>query len=161
ASIPRTCPPTPKSRSSSASRRAAAPGCPPASGCPEPSRASSRCAGSSRADPFGEPHRAFALPGNPTMLRKSSAATNHGSGLAGRGGRHAMAAVELAIVLLFILGPLTIGMFELARGMMVKQVLCAAARKGCRTGVLHQYGNTDIINDATNVMQDNGFDVTL
>jgi hypothetical protein len=67
----------------------------------------------------------------------------------------------MAIVLLFILGPLTIGMFELARGMMVKQVLCAAARKGCRTGILHQYGNTDIINDVTNVMQDNGFDTTL
>jgi Flp pilus assembly protein TadG len=72
-----------------------------------------------------------------------------------------MAAVEMALVLLFVLGPLTVGMFELSRGMMVKQILCAAARKGCRTGILHQYGNTDIINDATNVMQDNGFDTTL
>ncbi len=34
-------------------------------------------------------------------------------------------------------------------------------RKGCRTGILHQYGNSDIINDATNVMQDNGFGSTL
>ena len=37
----------------------------------------------------------------------------------------------------------------------------AAARKGCRTGIIYQYGNTDITNDVINVMRDNGFDVTL
>jgi TadE-like protein len=94
------------------------------------------------------------------MLRRSSAATKDVSGLAGRGGRHATAAVEMAVVLVFILAPLTVGMFELARGMMVKQTLCAAARKGCRTGILHLYGNPDIINDATGVMRDAGFDAT-
>ena len=94
------------------------------------------------------------------MLRRSSAATKDTSGLAGRGRRHAIAAVEMAVVLLFILGPLTVGMFELARGMMVKQVLCAAARKGCRTGTLHLYGNPDIVNDATDVLRDAGFDAT-
>jgi hypothetical protein len=45
--------------------------------------------------------------------------------------------------------------------MMVKQVLCAAARKGARTGILHLYGNTDIINDVTNIMNDNGFSPPL
>jgi hypothetical protein len=54
-----------------------------------------------------------------------------------------------------------LGMFEIGRGLMVKQILGAAARKGCRTGILHQYGNSDISNDVTNIMRDNGFDVTL
>jgi hypothetical protein len=74
--------------------------------------------------------------------------------------RSAVAAVELAFILP-ILGLLALGMFELSRGVMVRQILTGAARKGCRTGIIHQYGNSDIINDAVNVMQDNGFDTTL
>src|SRR5205085_2134734 len=70
-----------------------------------------------------------------------------------------LAIVELALLLPF-LAALVLGMFELTRGLLVRQQLCAAARKGCRTGIIHQYGNTDIINDVTNVMQDNGFDAT-
>lgn len=70
--------------------------------------------------------------------------------------RKAVAAVEMAFVVP-ILGIITLGMFELGRGVMVKQILDDAARKGCRTGIIHQYGNNDIINDVTNVMQDNGF----
>jgi len=73
--------------------------------------------------------------------------------------RSAVVAVEFALVLL-ILSAIMLGMFELSRGMMVKQTLADAARKGCRTGILHTKGNADIINDTTNVMQDNGFDVT-
>ena len=74
--------------------------------------------------------------------------------------RSAIAVVELALIAP-ILVLIALGMFELSRGVMVKQILTGAARKGCRTGIIHQYGNSDIINDATNVMRDNGFDSTL
>jgi hypothetical protein len=70
--------------------------------------------------------------------------------------RTAVAAVEMAFVVP-VLCTIALGMFELGRGVMVKQILDDAARKGCRTGIIHQYGNSDIINDVTNVMQDNGF----
>jgi Flp pilus assembly protein TadG len=75
---------------------------------------------------------------------------------AGRRDRSAAATVEMAI-LLPVLATIMLGMFELSRGMMVKQILTDAARKGCRTGIIHQYGNSDIINDVTGVMLDNGF----
>jgi Flp pilus assembly protein TadG len=77
-----------------------------------------------------------------------------------RGRRSGVAAVEMAFVVP-ILGLIMLGMFELSRGMMVKQILTGAARKGCRTGILQLYGNSDIISDATNVMADNGFNSTL
>lgn len=70
--------------------------------------------------------------------------------------RSAVAAVELAFIAP-LLALIMVGMFELSRGVMVKQILTGAARKGCRTGILHQYGNSDIINDATDCMRDNGF----
>jgi Flp pilus assembly protein TadG len=69
------------------------------------------------------------------------------------------AAVELAVLAPFLIA-IMLGMFEISRGLMVKQALGSAARKGCRTGILHQYGNSDIIADATNIMRDNGFDQT-
>jgi len=74
--------------------------------------------------------------------------------------RCGIAAVEMAFIVP-ILALIALGMFELSRGVMVKQILTGAARKGCRTGIIHQYGNSDIINDATNVMRDNSFNVTL
>jgi Flp pilus assembly protein TadG len=74
--------------------------------------------------------------------------------------RLAVAAVEMAFIAP-VLVLIALGMFELSRGVMVKQILTGAARKGCRTGIVHQYGNSDILNDATNVMSDNGFDTTL
>ena len=74
--------------------------------------------------------------------------------------RSGAAVVEMAFLApIFFL--IALGMFELSRGMMVKQILTGAARKGCRTGIIHQYGNSDILSDVTNVMQDNGFDSTL
>ncbi len=73
--------------------------------------------------------------------------------------RSAIAAVEMAFIAP-ILALIALGMFELSRGVMVRQILTGAARKGCRTGIIHQYGNSNIISDATNVMQDNGFDTT-
>src|SRR5438270_378337 len=77
----------------------------------------------------------------------------------GRTRRRGGAAVELAVLAPFLVAVM-MGMFEINRGLMVKQALGAAARKGCRTGILHQYGNADIIADATNIMRDNGFDQT-
>lgn len=74
--------------------------------------------------------------------------------------RSAVAAVEMAFIVP-ILGLIALGMFELSRGVMVRQILTGAARKGCRTGIIHQYGNSNIVSDATNVMQDNGFDSSL
>ncbi len=76
-------------------------------------------------------------------------------------GRTAAAAVECAIVSIFILAPLLGGMFELGRAMLAKETLCNAARKGCRTGIMKQYGSSDIYNDALNIMQDNGYGTNL
>jgi Flp pilus assembly protein TadG len=65
----------------------------------------------------------------------------------------------MALILPLLL-MLVLGMFEMSRAVQVRQILTDAARKGCRTGIIHQYGNADIINDATGVMQQNGFDST-
>ena len=73
------------------------------------------------------------------------------------GRRRGAAAVELAFVAP-LLGMLVIGMFELSRGMMAKETLCNAARKGCRMGILRQFGNSEIIRHCTNIMRDNGYD---
>ncbi|MFL5243904.1 MAG: TadE/TadG family type IV pilus assembly protein [Gemmataceae bacterium] len=73
--------------------------------------------------------------------------------------RRATASVEMALIMP-LLGILMLGMFELSRAVMVKQMLTGAARKGCRTGILSQYGNSDITSDVTNVMADNGLDST-
>jgi Flp pilus assembly protein TadG len=80
--------------------------------------------------------------------------------VASRRTRSGVAAVEMAFIVP-ILALIALGMFELSRGVMVREILTGAARKGCRTGIIHQYGNSNIISDATNVMQDNGFDTTL
>jgi Flp pilus assembly protein TadG len=74
-------------------------------------------------------------------------------------GRSGIACVEMALILPLLL-MLVLGMFEMSRAVQVRQILTDAARKGCRTGIIHQYGNADIINDATGVMQQNGFDTT-
>jgi Flp pilus assembly protein TadG len=76
------------------------------------------------------------------------------------GARRRAAAIAEFGLLAPVIVALVLGLFELGRGMNVKQQVCNAARKGCRTGILHQYGNADIINDAVNVMRDNGFDAT-
>jgi Flp pilus assembly protein TadG len=70
-----------------------------------------------------------------------------------------VAVAEFALIAPLV-GFLILGMFELGRGIVVKQIVCNAARKGGRTGILHQYGSSDIVNDAVNVMRDNGFDAT-
>ncbi len=70
------------------------------------------------------------------------------------GKRSGAAAVEFALLLPF-LAFLILGVFELARGIMVKQMLNDAARKACRTGILPAKTNTDITNEVNNILSDN------
>lgn len=66
--------------------------------------------------------------------------------------RLGIAAVEFAIVLpvftIFI-----IGMLEIGRMIMVREMLNDAARKGARTGIQRDKGNSDITADAVDVME--------
>jgi Flp pilus assembly protein TadG len=64
------------------------------------------------------------------------------------------AAVELAI-LAPILAGVVIGMFQMSRIVMIKEVLCDAARKGCRTGIYPNRANADITADVNNILTDN------
>src|ERR1700730_15215112 len=68
--------------------------------------------------------------------------------------RRGLAAVEMAViapVLVF----LTIGMLEMARGMMVKETLTDAARIGCRTGILPNSTNSLVTADINAVLTNN------
>jgi Flp pilus assembly protein TadG len=64
-------------------------------------------------------------------------------------------AVELAILAPF-LGALILGMCEMGRAMMIKDILTNAARKGCRTGVSPTMAYSDIVADIDNILTDNG-----
>jgi Flp pilus assembly protein TadG len=75
------------------------------------------------------------------------------------GRRRAVAAVEMAIiapVLVF----LTIGMLEMARGMMVKEVLTDAARKGCRTAIQSNGTTAAVMADVTAILTSNNITTT-
>jgi hypothetical protein len=50
---------------------------------------------------------------------------------------------------------MVVGIFEIARGLMVKQALNDAARKACETGTLPVTGNAAIISDANGVLSAN------
>ncbi|HEV3085446.1 MAG TPA: TadE/TadG family type IV pilus assembly protein [Gemmataceae bacterium] len=71
--------------------------------------------------------------------------------------RSGSATVEFALVAPFM-AMILMGTFELGRAMMVKSILSDAARKACRTGIKRDKGNADIVAEAINVMNDNGFD---
>ena len=73
--------------------------------------------------------------------------------------RRGIAAVELAFLAPF-LTVLILGMFEIARGIMVKQLLNDAARKACRTGVLPLKANSDVTSEVNDVLTDNGLSPT-
>lgn len=78
-------------------------------------------------------------------------------------GRRGVAVVEFAI-LAPILVFLTVGMLEIARGLMVKEVLTDAARRGCRTAILPLSSNSTVQADVNAVLADNGIsssDVTV
>lgn len=71
----------------------------------------------------------------------------------------AIAATELA-VLAPVLCSIMVAMFELNRGMMCKETLSNAVRKGARTAIQRDKGSTDAFNDVVNIMTDNGYDST-
>jgi Flp pilus assembly protein TadG len=73
--------------------------------------------------------------------------------------RTAAAAVELAI-LSPILAALVVGMFQMSRVIMVKEILCDAARKGCRTGIYPNRASSDITADVNDILSNNGLDST-
>ena len=68
--------------------------------------------------------------------------------------RRAAAAVEFALLAPFLF-LLATGTFELARGIMVRQVLTDAVRKACRNGALPGRANTDITQDVNDILSDN------
>jgi Flp pilus assembly protein TadG len=77
--------------------------------------------------------------------------------------RRAAVAVEFAIVLPFLM-LLVLGMFEISRGIIVKEFLSDASQKGCRTGALPGKTNTDILIDVADIMKDSnttGYSVTV
>jgi Flp pilus assembly protein TadG len=69
--------------------------------------------------------------------------------------RRGVAATEFAVLAPF-LAILILGMFELARGIMVKQLLNDAARRACRIAIQPLKANSDAIADVNNTMTDNG-----
>jgi len=73
--------------------------------------------------------------------------------------RRGTAAVELAVIAP-LLCLLFVGISELSRGIEAKVTLSDAVRKGSRTGIQRDKGNTDIFNDVVNIMRDSGYDST-
>ncbi len=69
--------------------------------------------------------------------------------------RRGIAATEFAVIAPF-LGILILGMFELARGIMVKQMLNDAARRACRVAIQPQKANSDVTSEINNILSDNG-----
>lgn len=56
---------------------------------------------------------------------------------------------------------IVLGTFELARGIMVKQVLNDAARRGCRIGIQPLKANSDVTTGINNILTDNGFSSSI
>jgi Flp pilus assembly protein TadG len=78
---------------------------------------------------------------------------------AARTGRRASVLLEFALVLP-VLATLAVGALEVARGVMVRQVLSDAIRKGCRTAVLPSGTNAAITLDVNDVLTLNNLDPT-
>jgi Flp pilus assembly protein TadG len=76
--------------------------------------------------------------------------------------RRALAAVEVA-VFAPLFWVLIVGMFEVSRAILVKEILTDAARKACRTAILPGAGWNDVANGAAGselydiMVTDNGF----
>jgi len=73
--------------------------------------------------------------------------------------RRGIAAVEFALVMP-LLATIIIGTLELNRGLLVKQILDQAARKGCETGSLVLQNNATVISDINNVLSSNNISTT-
>ena len=71
--------------------------------------------------------------------------------------RRGVAAAEFAILAPF-LGALVMGMCEMGRAVMVRDILTNAARKGCRTGVTAGKAYQDVLNDVSDILSDNRID---
>ncbi len=71
-----------------------------------------------------------------------------------RSARRGVAAVELALVAPFLCA-LVMGMFEMGRLVMVKEILTNAARKGCRTGASVSKTYQNLLDDVNNILTDN------
>ena len=67
--------------------------------------------------------------------------------------RSGVAVAEFALLAPFLVF-LALGIFEIARGIMVKQTLNDAARKGCRVGVMPGKTNSDITSSVNNILSD-------
>jgi Flp pilus assembly protein TadG len=65
--------------------------------------------------------------------------------------RAAKAVVEFALLLPFF-AALIVGMLEMGRAIIVKEILSDAAQKGCRTGALAGKSNTDVTADVNNIL---------
>ena len=70
-------------------------------------------------------------------------------------GRRAVAAVELAVVLPFIVA-LVLGLVEIGRGLSVKESLSDAAQKACRAGAQPGKTTAQAQAEVDNIMQDLG-----
>jgi Flp pilus assembly protein TadG len=68
--------------------------------------------------------------------------------------RRGVAAAEFAILAPF-LGALIMGMCEMGRAVMVKDILTNAARKGCRTGASTGKTYQNAVDDVNNILSDN------
>jgi Flp pilus assembly protein TadG len=68
--------------------------------------------------------------------------------------RRGIAATELAL-LAPLLAALVMGMCEMGRAVIVKDILTNAARKGCRTGVTPSKTYQNVLDDVNNVFSDN------
>jgi Flp pilus assembly protein TadG len=77
-----------------------------------------------------------------------------------RSRRRGIAAVEFAVLAPFMT-IVVLGTFELARGIMVKQVLNDAARRGVRIGVQPLKANSDVTTGVNNILTDNGFSSSI
>lgn len=69
--------------------------------------------------------------------------------------RSGIATVEFAIVAV-VLVLLTVGIIEVARGLMVKEYLSNAARRGCRTGIMPGGASSAINTDIEEVLAQHG-----
>jgi Flp pilus assembly protein TadG len=70
-------------------------------------------------------------------------------------GRRGIAATEFAVLAPF-LAILILGMFELARGIMVKQMLNDCARRACRVAIQPLKADSDVTTEVNNTLTDNG-----
>jgi Flp pilus assembly protein TadG len=85
------------------------------------------------------------------------------SSTAGKGARRGAAAVEFALVAPFLV-TLVLGMMELGRAIMVKEMLSNAAQKACRTAAQPGKASSDATSEVANIMSDNnvtGYSTTI